>query len=824
MIARLLPPGFRAMAGVALLSAAAGVAQLCALPWRDEPHPIAAALLALLLLGGGLVVAAFVRRNAGAALPRRNPDPAASAPPPAAPDVFVGLAFALMIAEALYLAWSSGIFFPLRMAVLTQGPLTDRLFEPALPMMLAGTSVLALGAGATAALLGALWLWLYARRLGGERRALDALLAFAGAVPYVAFALVMRALLCRPAAFLAAGRFLALRPDDRLAYASLFGMAPGLLSASLLLGLAIARGLVSWLEEVRLAEEGSDSFVAARVRGLAPWEILLRHGLWLRRRRELGGLLLGGMAAAVFIDILSNTLIDSFRPPGFPLYPSLGAALFLRGIGADGAPTPLPGSWSSAHVAVVAAAMLLVLAHAFPRRGLRSILRDGALHLGGAELFRGVAGAHGLSPRPALQWVLGPSGAGKTLLLRAWAAQLPDALLVPQDPDEALPAALSASDVASMARPQEARAVWDLLGRVDDDRIRSRLLDPFTSVSAFSRGERQRLLFCLALARVRCDADCTLLLDEPTSAQDPARTHALLDCLRELLPPQFAGAGSVVLTSHDPEAVDALLGDRAPEAVTDHVLWLEGGRAHEFAVHARLRWEGPPRPPALQRYLDASGEMLAARACAAPAGPGDSTGGIRVLGPRVAIAGRAHLISPDAQVRPGELVVLSGASGCGKTTLLRAVAARPLPSVAMGYVMQDTARAYPLEMPVREVLGARPGTDRVRHWFGPIDDALLSRPIGVLSEGERQRVLLAAEVLRLEASPRSRLRLLLLDEPFGALDPPAHLRLMDALLRWLGEAEQRAAVLVSHSPLVDLGLAHGLGVPAVEWTIEGGPA
>src|SRR6185437_2985085 len=203
-----------------------------------------------------------------------------------------------------------------------------------------------------------------------------------------------------------------------------------------------------------------------------------------------------------------------------------------------------------------------------------------------SALARGVAGAHGLSPRPALQWVLGPSGAGKTLLLRAWAAQLPDALLVPQDLDEALPAALSAADVAAMAPPQESRALWDLLGRVDDHHVRGRLLDPFTSVSTFSRGERQRLLFCLALARARCDADCTLLLDESTSAQDPARTQALLGCLPEFLPPQFTGTGSVVLTSHDPEAVDALLGDRAPQAVTDHVLWLDAGRAHVFASRA----------------------------------------------------------------------------------------------------------------------------------------------------------------------------------------------------------------------------------------------
>ena len=101
--------------------------------------------------------------------------------------------------------------------------------------------------------------------------------------------------------------------------------------------------------------------------------------------------------------------------------------------------------------------------------------------------------------------------------------------------------------------------------------------------------------------------------------------------------------------------------------------------------------------------------------------------------------------------------------------------------------------------------------------------AQASRPVGALSEGERQRALLAAEVLRLEqAAARGRLRLLLLDEPFGALDPPAHLRLMGSLIRWLQESPGRAAVLVSHSPLVDLGLARAGGVPTTEWTIDGG--
>jgi len=87
--------------------------------------------------------------------------------------------------------------------------------------------------------------------------------------------------------------------------------------------------------------------------------------VWLRRRRDLGALFLGGMAAAALIDILSNTLIDSFRPPGFPPYPSLGAALFLRGISGDGVPAPLAPAWEIAHVSVVLASLILLLAQTF---------------------------------------------------------------------------------------------------------------------------------------------------------------------------------------------------------------------------------------------------------------------------------------------------------------------------------------------------------------------------------------------------------------------------------------------------------------------------
>src|SRR5437879_10794574 len=117
--------------------------------------------------------------------------------------------------------------------------------------------------------------------------------------------------------------------------------------------------------------------------------------------------------------------------------------------------------------------------------------------------------------------------------------------------------------------------------------------------------------------------------------------------------------------------------------------------------------------------------------------PSAGAGAIRVLRARVTIGGRPHAVSADARVRGGELIVLSGPSGCGKSTLLRAIAARPPAPVEVGYVMQDGARAFPAEMPVREVLGEGPARTRralAQGWFGnQLDDDLVSRPVGTLS-------------------------------------------------------------------------------------------
>ena len=820
-MSRFFPAGFRSGSVLAGLLLLCGGAQLLTLPGRSEPHPGSAAALALLLLGGGAALMAFLLFNV------RERAACDAHPPRSAADLLDALALAAIALVVLDTWRTTGIFFPARMALAWRGSLSfDRLVEPPLPMMLAGTVLVALGAAATAAVAGALWVGLYAGKLPGVSRAIGAALSFAGAVPYVAFALVVRAVLCPPLSLLAAGQWLAIRPDEQLAYRSLLGIAPGLLTAALGLGLGISRGLWTLLEDARAAEESSDSFLAARVRGERAFLIILRHGLWLRRRRELGALLLSGMAAAVLIDVLSNTLIDSFRAPGFPPYPSLGAALFLRGAAAGGAPAELPVAWGTAHGAVVAAGLLLVLAQALPRGAGRISLEGRTLRVAGEVLARDVPSASGLPPRPSLQWVLGPSGAGKSTLLRAWAAQLPRSVLVPQDPDEALPAAFSATDAAAVARAGGARGdrvLWDLLGRLGDAPVRRRLFDPFTSLSTLSRGERQRIVFALALARALRDPSCTLLLDEPTASQDALRANALLACLRDLLPAQLTGTGAIALTSHDPESIQALLGGGTPRDAVDHVLWIEGRNARATPVRTATGWRAIA-PEGLQRYLGAVDALVDANGRPANPAPRAGGDGVQVLRSRVSIAGRGYAVSSEARVRGGELVLLSGASGSGKSTLLREIARRPPAAVQVGFVMQDAARVFPLEMPVREVLGegAEVRRDLLCHWFGAMPDgALLSRSVGALSEGERQRILLASEVVRLEKSKR-RTRLLLLDEPFGAVDPAAHLRLMEELLSWVSEPSRRnSAVLVSHSPRMDLGLARAFGVPTREWTIRG---
>ncbi len=175
-------------------------------------------------------------------------------------------------------------------------------------------------------------------------------------------------------------------------------------------------------------------------------------------------------------------------------------------------------------------------------------------------------------------------------------------------------------------------------------------------------------------------------------------------------------------------------------------------------------------------------------------------------------------------VAAGEVVVLLGPSGCGKTTLLRIIAGleqpdngrlaldgrdlTPLPVHQRGFgmVFQDYA-LFPHKNVFENVafglrmLGVeRPSiAGRVAQVLELVGLAGFDeRPIYDLSGGEQQRVALARS---LAPSPR----LLLLDEPLGALDRALRERLMldlRAILKQaggiLGRPEGMTAVYVTH--------------------------
>jgi ABC-type nitrate/sulfonate/bicarbonate transport system ATPase subunit len=184
---------------------------------------------------------------------------------------------------------------------------------------------------------------------------------------------------------------------------------------------------------------------------------------------------------------------------------------------------------------------------------------------------------------------------------------------------------------------------------------------------------------------------------------------------------------------------------------------------------------------------------------------------LRAAGKRYARDGEPVFSAIDLALERHEVLAVIGPSGCGKSTLLRCIAgleelttgtltvhpARPgAPRTAM--VFQD-----PLLMPWLDVrqnasLGLRYRRNRGCAGHDAVDRVLDELGLGELSSvrphelsgGQAQRVALARAVL---TEPD----LLLLDEPFGALDPPTRSRLQGWLLA-LRRSHGFSAVLVTH--------------------------
>jgi sulfonate transport system ATP-binding protein len=154
----------------------------------------------------------------------------------------------------------------------------------------------------------------------------------------------------------------------------------------------------------------------------------------------------------------------------------------------------------------------------------------------------------------------------------------------------------------------------------------------------------------------------------------------------------------------------------------------------------------------------------------------------------------------DLDIVAGEFVALLGRSGSGKTTLLRTLAGLDttvgqevrVPN-SRAVVFQD-ARLLPWKKVWRNVALGLNGSDIRLRAEAALREVGLGHRLDAwpltLSGGEAQRVALARALVR---EPR----LLLLDEPFAALDALTRLRMHELVLD-LWRAHQPAVLMVTH--------------------------
>ena len=391
--------------------------------------------------------------------------------------------------------------------------------------------------------------------------------------------------------------------------------------------------------------------------------------------------------------------------------------------------------------------------------------------------------------------LLGPSGSGKSTLLRALAALVPhfhggrfagrvevDGL----DTRRVRPAEL-AGIVATVFQDPEDQVVMSRVANeatfglenlgVPPGDIRLRAEEALAAVGALhlagrrttdlSGGELQRVCLAAALAL----RPQLFLLDEPTSQLDPDGAEEFLRRVEEV--------GACVVLSEQRVA-------RALEICT-RVLFLDEGRLLLDAPREEaLDWLAVHRPAYLP---EAKVDLDEAAATGEPILRLEAVGFAYEPGLPV-------LDGTDLEVRRGEVVILEGPNGSGKTTAAKLAAGLLNPNRGRvtrrgrtAYLSQDPGRYLVCERVLDEAALAVGGDQERARWALDLVGLMWAaeRHPRDLSSGERERLGLAAVAV---TEPD----LLVLDEPTRGIDPERKAE----LARWLhAYAGRGRAVLVA---------------------------